>query len=69
MLIQFRFKNYKSFKEENIFDMSATSQREHSDFLIEKNENKILPVVAFLVEMQMEKAILLMPFLQCSYVL
>ena len=47
MLIQFRFKNYKSFKEENIFDMSATSQREHSDFLIEKNENKILPVVAF----------------------
>lgn len=47
MLIQFRFKNYKSFKEETIFDMSATSQREHSDFLIEKNGNKILPVAVF----------------------
>lgn len=44
MLIQFRFKNYKSFKEETVLDMTATSQREHSEFLIEKNENKILPV-------------------------
>ena len=35
MLIQFRFQNYKSFKEETVLDMTATSQREHSDFLIE----------------------------------
>lgn len=46
MLIQFRFKNYKSFRDETIFDMSATSQREHNDFLIEKNGNKLLPVAA-----------------------
>ena len=44
MLLQFRFKNYKSFKEETIFDMTATSLREHPDFLIEKNGNKVLPV-------------------------
>lgn len=47
MLIQFRFQNYKSFKEETVLDMTATSQREHSDFLIEKNENKVLPVAVF----------------------
>lgn len=47
MLLQFRFKNYRSFKEETVFDMTATSQREHSDFLIEKNENRVLPVAVF----------------------
>ena len=45
MLIQFRFQNHKCFYNENILDMTATLEQRHSDFLIEKNGNKILPVV------------------------
>lgn len=46
MLLQFRFKNYMSFKDEAILDMTATSIKEHQDTLIEVNGNKILPVAA-----------------------
>ncbi len=45
MLIQFRFKNHKSFYHEAILDMTATLEQRHSDYLIEKNGNKTLPVV------------------------
>lgn len=46
MLLQFRFKNYKSFAEEAVLDLTATSIREHVNSLIEKNGNKVLPVAA-----------------------
>jgi len=46
MLLQFRFKNYKSFADEAILDMTATTIKEHKDTLIEKNNINILPVAA-----------------------
>ncbi len=46
MLLQFRFKNYKSFADEAVLDLTATSIREHVNSLIEKNGNKVLPVAA-----------------------
>ncbi len=46
MLLQFRFKNYKSFAEEAVLDLTATSIREHVNSLIEKNGNKVLPIAA-----------------------
>lgn len=46
MLLQFRFKNYKSFAEDAILDMTATTIKEHDNSLIIVNENKILPVAA-----------------------
>lgn len=46
MLLQFRFKNYMSFKDEAVLDMTATSIKEHQDTLIEVNGSKILPVAA-----------------------
>lgn len=46
MLIQFRFKNFKSFKEETILDLSATKITEHSDHVYTIGDEKILPVAA-----------------------
>lgn len=47
MIIQFSFKNYKSFKDEALLDMTATSMREHSYNLIELENNvKLLKVAA-----------------------
>jgi len=46
MLLQFRFKNYKSFAEEAILDMTATNIKEHMDSLIDIAGKKILPVAA-----------------------
>lgn len=46
MLLQFRFKNFKSFADEVVLDMTATSIKEHSNTLIEKNGIKILPLAA-----------------------
>ena len=34
MLIQFRFKNFKSFRDDTILDLSATKITEHSDRVI-----------------------------------
>jgi len=45
-LLQFRFENFRSFAEETILDMMGTSIKENSDTLIEKNQNKILPIAA-----------------------
>lgn len=46
MLLQFRFKNYKSFKDETILDMMATPIKELNNHLIDVNGNKILPVAS-----------------------
>lgn len=46
MLIQFSFKNFKSFRDETILDMSATGISEYSERVIEIGNEKILPVAA-----------------------
>jgi AAA15 family ATPase/GTPase len=46
MLLQFKFKNFKSFAEEVTLDMLATGIKEHSSSLIDVNGNLILPVAA-----------------------
>ena len=46
MLLQFRVKNYRSIGDEVVIDFTAGSGKEHSDFLIERNKVKILPVVS-----------------------
>lgn len=46
MLIQFSFKNYKSFKDEAILDLSAAKMTEFSDRVVTIGSEKILPVVA-----------------------
>ena len=46
MLIQFCFKNFKSFRDDTILDMSATKITEHSDRIFTVGNEKILPVAA-----------------------
>lgn len=46
MLIQFGFKNYKSFRDDTILDMSATKISEYSERVISIGNEKILPVAA-----------------------
>ena len=46
MLIQFRFKNYKSFRDDTILDFSATKITEYSDRIISIGYEKLLPVAA-----------------------
>lgn len=46
MLLQFKFKNFKSFAEEATIDMMATGIKEHSNSLIDVNGNLVLPVAA-----------------------
>lgn len=46
MLVQFCFKNYKSFRDDTILDMSATKITEHSDRVISVGNEKLLPVAA-----------------------
>lgn len=46
MLIQFRFKNFKSFRDDTILDLSATKITEHSDRVIQIGTEKLLPTVA-----------------------
>lgn len=46
MLIQFRFKNFKSFRDDTILDLSATKITEHSDRVISIGNEKILPIAA-----------------------
>ena len=46
MLIQFSFKNYKSFKEEATLDLSATKMTEFSERVVNIGSEKILPVAA-----------------------
>ncbi len=46
MLIQFRFKNFKSFRDDTILDLSATKITEYSDRIISVGYEKILPMAA-----------------------
>lgn len=46
MLIQFSFKNFKSFRDEVTLDMTASSIKEYSDKIIEDNGNKYLKITA-----------------------
>ena len=46
MLIQFRFNNFKSFKDDTILDMSATKITEHADRVVQLGSERILPSAA-----------------------
>ena len=46
MLIQFSFRNYKSFKDETILDLSAAKMTEYSDRVVSIGSERILPVAA-----------------------
>lgn len=46
MLIQFRFKNFKSFRDDTILDLSATKISEHSERVISVGYEKLLPMAA-----------------------
>ena len=46
MLIQFNFKNFKSFREEATLDLSATKMTEFSDRVVTIGGEKVLPVAA-----------------------
>jgi len=46
MLVQFIFKNFKSFRDEAILDLSATKMTEFSDRVVIVGNEKILPVAA-----------------------
>lgn len=46
MLLQFKVKNYKSFKEESILDLMASRETSHEDHYLKKNDYKILKTLA-----------------------
>lgn len=46
MLIQFSYKNFKSFRDEAILDMTATRGKEFEEHIIKKGNEKILPLAA-----------------------
>jgi len=46
MLIQFNFKNFKSFREETTLDLSAAKMTEFSDRVVSEGNDKILPMAA-----------------------
>lgn len=46
MLIQFRYKNFKSFRDDTILDFSATKITEHADRVVQVGNEKILPTAA-----------------------
>lgn len=48
MLIQFRFKNFKSFRDDTIIDLSATKITEHSGHITKIGNEKLLPMAAIL---------------------
>lgn len=46
MLIQFNFKNFKSFRDEAALDLAAAKITEFSDRVVTAGNEKILPVAA-----------------------
>lgn len=46
MLLQFNFKNYKSFRDDATLDLSATKITEFSDRVVGIGNEKVLPVAA-----------------------
>ena len=47
MIIQFNFKNFRSFKDKNTIDMRATKITEYKDQIVEVNDLKLLPIATF----------------------
>lgn len=47
MLIQFNFKNFRSFKDRNTIDMRATKMTEYRNQIFEINDLKLLPIATF----------------------
>lgn len=50
MLIQFTFKNFRSFRDEVTLDLSATSIKEHEDRVVEFGNEKLLTPTPFLFD-------------------
>ncbi|MFR3755449.1 MAG: hypothetical protein ACLTW9_30070 [Enterocloster sp.] len=48
MLIQFNFKNFKSFRDEVSLDLSATKITEHEDHVVELANDKLLKGCGYL---------------------
>ena len=46
MLLQFNFKNFKSFRDDTSLDLTATKISEYSNHVISISNEKILPIVA-----------------------
>lgn len=46
MLLQFNFKNYKSFRDDTTIDLSATKISEYSNHIVSIGKEKVLPVAA-----------------------
>ncbi len=46
MLIQFRFQNFKSFRDDTILDLSATKISEYSNHIISSGNERLLPAAA-----------------------
>ena len=46
MLIQFNFKNFKSFRDEVSLDLSATKITEHEEHVVEMANDKLLKIAA-----------------------
>lgn len=47
MIIQFSFKNFRSFKDKNTVDMRAAKITEYKDQIVEVNDLKLLPIATF----------------------
>ncbi len=70
MLIQFNFKNFKSFRDDTTLDLSATKITEHSDRVISIGNEKVLPVGAIYGANASGKTKLLEAFMyMCNYVI
>lgn len=46
MLIQFRFQNFKSFRDDTILDLSATKTTDHSNHVVSFGTERLLPAAA-----------------------
>jgi len=46
MLLQFRFKNYKSFYDENILDLTPSKEQSHENHILNQNSIKVLATTA-----------------------
>lgn len=67
MLVQFRFKNFKSFKDEVILDMRATKGTEYKSQLVNSGYENILPTAAILGANASGKSNLIQAFDFMSY--
>lgn len=56
MLVEFRFKNYRSFRDEAVLSMEAVGLSSFKKCLIEQKNMKLLPGAAIYGKMVEEKA-------------